>query len=124
MTLRSHVESNGRSCSCCGAGGKSLFVALGGIQQQVNSGRQFSIDSFGTGEDQVFRNSCWSVGKSKELNAQAGELFIDCSMKSGHEKFVQDGVDMSGNAWETLPYPMIIDSGASASVIPGNGAHT
>ena len=47
---------------------------------------------------------------------------------NGYEKPVQESVEytdegelicnMEGSTWESLPYPVIIDSGAAASVLP------
>ena len=67
------------------------------------------------------------VWRQTANGSQAGDLSIQCFVKSGHEVPGTDGVDyqggkgpicnMTGSAWEALPYPVIIDSGAFALVI-------
>ena len=65
--------------------------------------------------------SCWSFGNG---NVDSLNLFA----KAGYEAPIQDGVgyesesrricNMTGGPWEPLPHPIIIDSGAVASVMP------
>ena len=53
---------------------------------------------------------------------------INMFIPSGHERPVEESVEyeeegelicnMAGDVWEPLPYPIIVDSGAAASVIP------
>ena len=109
VSTRSHVEANGRECSCCGGGAKCLFVA------PINNSRDVSLTpcSVQTGTNKLVGGSCWSFGKPREQ-------FIDIFMKNRFEMQEQDGVNygecqgsicnMTGTGWEALPYPVTIDS--------------
>ena len=69
---------------------------------------------------------CWSLKSAgKEGETQKG---LSMLMPSGYEKPVEESLDyeeegelisnMVGTAWESFPFPIIIDSGAAASVLP------
>ena len=128
VSLRSHVESDGRRCSCCGVSCKGLFVAIPESEQANDQRHRRSTTSSGMGEGLRVEGACWSFGTPWSGSSLEDNKFIECFMKSGYESLAQDGVEhgeskgplcnMTGDMWEAMPYPVIIDSGASASVIP------
>ena len=85
-------------------------------------------DSAARAQEEECRCGCDSDDDSTMSGLDDDDRNISMFLPSGYEKPIEESVDygeegdlicnMAGNAWESLPYPIIIDSGAAASVLP------
>ena len=110
--LRSSIKSSGSNTSTTPYLGKK-FHEKGKNNKQVNSGST-EITTTQSGEDNGARQlQMFEKGNKRNRKRQPVE-----DDSSDDEESGQLVCNMNGSSWESLSFPVIVDSGACASVMP------